>query len=222
MTMKTIPSTTAQPYNDTAQGALRFLLVGLLLLIAAVLTGCKHNEPMRPAGYDFGMRVERPFETMIANAHPAPVKFQSVYFAFDSADLNEESRLSIYETAKQIREQGRPVAVIGHADIVNTETYNYDLGLDRALAVRNELWRAGVPKDWMFVRSRGKLEPHDTNVTDAGRALNRRVEIVMQPFGPGRSGVESMRMLELQRRDQEGGDDSAGALLQALVGGAEQ
>lgn len=191
--------------------------LAVLLLASVILSGCELEEPVHPTGYSVGLRVESPFKSMVVNAHPQAVTLAPVYFDFDSAELTEETQRSLRETAAHIRKDGRPVIVSGHTDSVNTEEYNRPLGMERAIAVRDYLWEAGVPKDSMFVRSRGKLDPAASNLASGGPALNRRVEIALQPAGPGVSGVEGLRILESQRAPGASTDQAAGSELDTAV-----
>ncbi len=197
--------------------SLHLLPLAILLLATGMLTGCELVEPIHPAGYSIGLRVESPFETMVANAHPEPVTLKPVCFAFDSAELTEEAQTSLRETAARILKEGRPVVVSGHTDSVNTEAHNRPLGMERAIAVRDYLWEAGVPKNSMFVRSRGKLDPATSNLESGGPTLNRRVEITLQPVGPGVSGSEGLRILESQRAPGASTDQAAGSELDAAL-----
>jgi outer membrane protein OmpA-like peptidoglycan-associated protein len=72
-----------------------------------------------------------------------------------------------------------PVQVIGHTDSVGSATYNRELSLARADAVRDALAVYGVDPARIRVEGRGEFEPRASNETEAGRAANRRVEILI-------------------------------------------
>ncbi len=72
------------------------------------------------------------------------------------------------------------VFVDGHADATGEAEDNRVLGLRRAEAVVAELVGLGVPTDRLSPRGFGEARPRATNDTDAGRALNRRVEFVLE------------------------------------------
>lgn len=195
--------TQANVSSNSLRAAIQFLTIAVALLIVALFSGCAHDETIRPEGYQLGLRASEPFAIMIANAHPEPVALPPVTFAFDSAELDRLAQQTLKRTALDIREGGRKITIYGHTDSVNTENYNADLGMARALAVRDYLWQSGVPKEWMTVRSRGKFDPADSNITPTGQAKNRRVEIVMEAYGTGRSGEEILRALKRQREAQD-------------------
>ncbi len=65
----------------------------------------------------------------------------------------------------------------GHTDSVGTVEYNYLLGENRALSVKDYLISIGVEPRRLKVQSFGKEVPIASNETAYGRAKNRRVEI---------------------------------------------
>ncbi|MBO1110568.1 OmpA/MotB family protein [Bordetella petrii] len=87
------------------------------------------------------------------------------------------------------RSQGYPVSVEGHSDPVPIQTRqfpsNWELSAGRAASVLRELVRDGV--DPARLRAVGYADTHPiaSNDTPAGRAANRRVELIME-ITPGR------------------------------------
>lgn len=73
------------------------------------------------------------------------------------------------------------VRVVGHTDNVGSEAYNRQLSVDRALSVSRILIRYGVSSSRITYSGRGMNEPITSNSTAAGRATNRRVEVVITP-----------------------------------------
>ena len=59
---------------------------------------------------------------------------------------------------------------------------NWELSVHRALSVLHYLERKGVPPQRMSVAGFGEYRPVASNATAEGRALNRRVEIVIVPI----------------------------------------
>jgi outer membrane protein OmpA-like peptidoglycan-associated protein len=75
------------------------------------------------------------------------------------------------------------VDIVGHADSVGSDDYNLDLSRRRAAAVADFLVQRGrVLPDRLFVDGQGERYPIASNDTEAGRAQNRRVEIILRPF----------------------------------------
>ncbi len=105
-----------------------------------------------------------------------------VRFGFEKAELSDGARTALDEFADQLRSENRDVYVEiqGHTDSTGPENYNYDLGLERAEAVRRYLnAKGGIPLHRMSVISYGKLEPIADNKTREGRSINRRVMLVV-------------------------------------------
>ena len=81
-------------------------------------------------------------------------------------------------TLKQYPETS--VTVIGHTDNVGGESANLNLSRERAAAVVNYLHGQGIAMDRMRAEGRGEAQPIADNSTDAGRAQNRRVELLVR------------------------------------------
>jgi outer membrane protein OmpA-like peptidoglycan-associated protein len=124
------------------------------------------------------------------------VTFRSVFFAFDSADLNARARLEVERMATVLNHPQavtRRLVLEGHTDSIGSDAYNLDLSRRRAEAVAHELVARGVRRDRLGVEGYGKQRPVAPNTlpdgrdNPAGRALNRRVEaVVMSRDGVGR------------------------------------
>jgi outer membrane protein OmpA-like peptidoglycan-associated protein len=74
------------------------------------------------------------------------------------------------------------VDVVGHTDSVGEAGYNQMLSEQRASAVAKYLSGQKVLATRLLVQGRGENQPVATNDTEAGRKLNRRVEIVIVPL----------------------------------------
>jgi outer membrane protein OmpA-like peptidoglycan-associated protein len=73
------------------------------------------------------------------------------------------------------------IRVEGHTDSVGSEDYNMDLSFRRANSVRDLLVQRGVNSSRIQPVAFGETMPVATNATEAGRQLNRRVEIKIAP-----------------------------------------
>lgn len=101
-------------------------------------------------------------------------------FPTGSAIVDSYMRESLSKIATVINNNpGTQVSVIGHTDNVGAAEFNQALSERRAIAVRNELVAFGVPATSLFPLGRGMTEPRADNATEAGRALNRRVDLVL-------------------------------------------
>jgi len=77
------------------------------------------------------------------------------------------------------------IHVIGHTDSIGTESNNMHLSQERAASVVNYLVSQDIPAERLVTVGRGELEPRAGNDTEAGRQLNRRVEIYVKPIIQG-------------------------------------
>ena len=70
------------------------------------------------------------------------------------------------------------VEIEGHTDSTGNAAHNLDLSQLRAKTVRAALVAAGIAADRLTTAGLGQTEPVASNDTEAGRAQNRRVEVV--------------------------------------------
>lgn len=70
------------------------------------------------------------------------------------------------------------IVVAGHTDYYGTDEYNDDLSMRRAMAVRRQMVKYySFPADKLTPAGYGEQVPLTDDMSDAGRQLNRRVEI---------------------------------------------
>lgn len=111
---------------------------------------------------------------------PAPLEQPpNVYFAFDVDTLSPAARAQLDELADRLEDEALDVEIDGHADALGSERYNEGLSDRRADSVRDHLVSRGVPADRIRTRGFGESVPIVSNDSEEGRALNRRVEIVL-------------------------------------------
>ena len=65
----------------------------------------------------------------------------------------------------------------GNASAEGTPQHNMSLSVERANAVKTYLVNSGINADNLRAVGNGESKPTTDNTTEAGRALNRRVEI---------------------------------------------
>jgi outer membrane protein OmpA-like peptidoglycan-associated protein len=103
-----------------------------------------------------------------------------VSFDVNSATVKPTFKPSLAKVAEVLKSYDSQMTVVGHTDSTGSESYNQQLSERRAEAVRAELIRDGVPAERLSAMGRGENEPRADNSTSAGRAQNRRVEILVQ------------------------------------------
>jgi OmpA-OmpF porin, OOP family len=108
------------------------------------------------------------------------IALYGIYFDTDKAVLKPESRPTLEQIAKLLISQPQlNVFIVGHTDNQGAYDYNLDLSRRRAEAIAAELvksFRIAQPR--LRTAGLGFLAPVGSNATEAGRALNRRVELV--------------------------------------------
>jgi outer membrane protein OmpA-like peptidoglycan-associated protein len=109
-----------------------------------------------------------------------------VSFDFDRSDIKPAFRPSLQKLAAVINKYDRTVVhVVGHTDSTGPADYNQRLSERRADSVASYLSGQGVSRARLHTEGRGEYEPRDSNATEAGRQLNRRVEIFIKPVVEG-------------------------------------
>lgn len=110
-------------------------------------------------------------------------ELSSVYFSYNSSQLDNEARAMLQENAECIRERGATVRIEGHCDERGTAEFNLALGNRRANAVQNYLVSLGVSRsslntvsygDQQLVRTCGEQGPESCH------RVNRRAEFVIR------------------------------------------
>ena len=108
------------------------------------------------------------------------IALYGIYFDTDKALIKSESRPTLEQIAKLL--SGQPqlnVFIVGHTDSQGAFDYNLDLSKRRAEAIAAELVKTyRIAQARLRTAGVGLLAPIGSNATEAGRALNRRVELV--------------------------------------------
>jgi len=100
-------------------------------------------------------------------------------FDFDKATIKPSGRDVLDKAVKTLRDNpDLHVVVEGHTDSIGSDAYNQKLSERRAAAVKTYLVREGISSSRITTRGYGKTRPVASNETEAGRAENRRADIV--------------------------------------------
>ena len=106
----------------------------------------------------------------------------NVTFGFDRADISASFYPVLDSVGIVLKEFDKTlVEVAGHTDSVGSEVYNRNLSEQRAESVAAYLRSQEVRGDRLITIGAGEARPVADNSSDAGRALNRRVEITIVP-----------------------------------------
>lgn len=109
------------------------------------------------------------------------IALDGVYFDTGLATITPSSNETLSVIATYLKQEPNArFRVVGHTDSMGDAEFNQDLSERRAQAVHARLIQQfGIPADLLTYHGVGELSPVGTNETDAGRALNRRVELVL-------------------------------------------
>ncbi len=110
------------------------------------------------------------------------VAVYGLYFDVDEALVKPESKPALDEIARLLaQEADLKLYVVGHTDHTGPLAHNVDLSQRRAEAVVERLVADyGVAADRLAPVGVGPVAPVASNRTEAGRSLNRRVELTAQ------------------------------------------
>ncbi|MDQ6954706.1 MAG: OmpA family protein [Mariprofundaceae bacterium] len=105
-----------------------------------------------------------------------------VSFDFNSAALKPAFHRTLAKVGDILQRYPRTtIRIIGHTDNVGSAAYNQRLSEDRANAVAWNLEDSGLSPQRVGVEGRGESQPRVSNDSEAGRQLNRRVEMLIIP-----------------------------------------
>ena len=108
------------------------------------------------------------------------VTLGDVLFAFNKAELTPQAGPRLDKLASFLKQfPQRKLLVEGYTDAVGSDAYNMELSERRAEAIREALVARGVDTTRVVTKGYGKAYPVADNASVDGRALNRRVEVVI-------------------------------------------
>jgi outer membrane protein OmpA-like peptidoglycan-associated protein len=170
--------------GSTARGAIIGAVVGGA---AGAIIGHQMDQQAKELDQSIaGAKIERVGEGI-------EVTFDSgLLFDFDSDRIKPEAAKNLQELAKSLNKFGNSnLLIVGHTDSQGEDAYNMSLSERRANAASAYLQSQGVPSARISTSGRGESEPVATNDTDAGRQLNRRVEVAIYASPAYREQVKS-------------------------------
>ncbi len=107
---------------------------------------------------------------------------QDLLFATDSDRLRGDLISDLRTVAASLNDYpNSTIFVVGHTDSTGEAGYNLDLSDRRARSVAAVLRGEGVSSARLRTVGEGEAQPVASNATSAGRAQNRRVEIIIRP-----------------------------------------
>jgi outer membrane protein OmpA-like peptidoglycan-associated protein len=109
-----------------------------------------------------------------------------ITFGVDSSTVQPAFQDTLDRVASTLTQYEKTyVDVMGHTDSTGSDAYNQSLSERRASAVAGYLTSRGVQSARLATRGYGESQPKASNLDEAGRAANRRVEIRLVPVTEG-------------------------------------
>ena len=136
----------------------------------------------------------------------------SLLFKSNSAELLDSSKPNLDEVADALNAQPKAntVKVQGYTDSTGSVDVNEALSQQRAQAVADYLKSKGVSPDRITAKGFGNQDPVSTEKTAEGRALNRRVDLIVEPAegrantqAPDKQQQQNQQKQDQQKQDQQ-------------------
>jgi outer membrane protein OmpA-like peptidoglycan-associated protein len=141
-----------------------------------------HSATVAPSA-PFAMKDEKIKEDFgdALSALPSPPIHFILYFHSGTTILTEQSQKLLMEILPAMSSRKTAgVSVVGHTDSEGSRKMNYQLGLDRALAVKQLLITKNIDPGTIEVTSHGEDNPLIKTVDDVPEPRNRRVEVILR------------------------------------------
>jgi len=134
------------------------------------------RRAMEQATQGTGVDVTRTADNQLKLNVPSDISFDT-----GRADIKPELRSVLDSFANGLRDDPTTrVRIIGHTDNTGSDAINDPLSVQRARSVGSYLADRGISPERIEAIGRGEHEPIADNSTEAGRARNRRVEILLR------------------------------------------
>ena len=141
-------------YNCTSQGTIVF------------------NQPVIPEDYLT--------EGLKSIEEGTAIVLKNIFFEYNKTNLLPASFEELDKVVDFMKESGvQLIEIGGHTDSDGSDKYNLTLSQGRAKSVVDYLISKGIDPSRLQAKGYGKSRPIDTNLTDAGKAANRRVEFFL-------------------------------------------
>jgi outer membrane protein OmpA-like peptidoglycan-associated protein len=110
-------------------------------------------------------------------------------YDFDSEVIRADAAQNLRQLAASLdRYADTDLLIVGHTDALGSSEYNQDLSNRRADSASRYLELQGVATRRLQTSGRGEMEPVGSNDTEAGRQMNRRIEVAIFATDAARSG----------------------------------
>jgi len=163
------------------------LLPALMGVMTLTMYSCKTKKiAAKPAPAPVAQQAPPVQEKPTPPPPPAPVapvekpdyNFSNVLFEFNSAVLKTASFQILEQAVVEMKKDASVKYIInGHSSAEGSAAHNMSLSIDRANSVKSFLVNAGIDAANFSIKGYGQTVPANSNDTEEGKSLNRRVEI---------------------------------------------
>ncbi|MBU6199238.1 MAG: OmpA family protein [Xanthomonadaceae bacterium] len=152
-----------------------------LIAAQAKATELAHKEAQLAEAANADLRRRLNNLTATRGAEGMQMTLDDIAFAPGRANLRPAAKASLGKLIAFVnRDPSKPIRIEGHTDSSGNTHANLVLSQRRADAVRDALVAAGVAANRITAIGMGESQPVADNGTEAGRARNRRVDVILQ------------------------------------------
>jgi peptidoglycan-associated lipoprotein len=166
-------------------------LTGILSLSLFLMYGCasaptvdevEKTAPQNNSSIEEGSNENASDESVAIkdSDHNKAMGLKTVFFAFDSFNLDVDAKSVLDENAKLLIDNPKwKIQIEGHCDQRGGIQYNLALGEKRANALKKYLFNQGIEKDRISIITYGKEKLLDSDFTEDAHSKNRRGNFIL-------------------------------------------
>ncbi|MCT8985796.1 OmpA family protein [Shewanella phaeophyticola] len=128
-------------------------------------------------------------------------------FVSGSAIATNKAKVQFQKLSEIYKDSSANILITGHTDSSGSEELNQHLSEQRARYVAQIFSEAGIASERLFFQGAGESQPISANSTQAGKAQNRRVEVIEIVGEPEQllaySSKQKSNLAYLSRRSQD-------------------
>jgi|GEM_PF-1394795 len=150
-----------------------------LALVALSLIGLSFMDKEAPSGKENISIAKAGMPLYDILMKDGKIITNDIHFDYNKTSIRSSSMTIIRSIAEMMEEHTDiRLSIEGHTDDRGAGNYNMELSHARAMAVRDALISLSIDASRLSTKGLGETRPLSTNTTEAGRAINRRVEFV--------------------------------------------
>lgn len=135
-------------------------------------------------------------------------ELKNIFFDFGKATLKNESLVELQKLFEIMSRSEMVIELGGHTDSIGSKEANQKLSQERVNSVKAWLVNKGIDQQRMSAVGYGADQPIADNRTDAGRALNRRVEVKILRLTLEREGGEMVSDDDRKKKKEKKPEES--------------